>query len=159
MFARIVDTDSSSHDYPEPKGFVSFSINERIQRIAIWINNNFILTEDLVCEGTLHIVFAALRTNKPLHIKMELNGQFTFRTDDMELAGLLVQSLISYLNLADLQVQCDFPDEFEQLQKLLGDIEQSNQVRQQLASQIADHSNLVRTLVVRAEDSRLIEDM
>ena len=114
MYSRV-----EPESVTEPKGFVTFSINERIQRIAIWINNNFILTDDLICEGTLNIAFVALRTNKPLMIKMELNGQFTIRTDDMELAGLLVQSLLSYLNLIDLQTTCDFPEELESLQQLM----------------------------------------
>lgn len=50
---------------------------------------------------------------------METTGQVTFYTDDMELAGLLVQSLIAYLNIIDLQVTCDFPAEIEALQETL----------------------------------------
>jgi Bardet-Biedl syndrome 2 protein len=50
---------------------------------------------------------------------MEATGQLTFKTDDMELAGNLIQSLISYLNLTELQVSCDFPDELENLQQVL----------------------------------------
>lgn len=83
----------------------------------------------------------------------------TIRTDDMEIAGSLVQSLATYLNLNDLQVNCDFPDEMENLQQILLKIEQFNSVRQQLTSQMADHSNIIRSLVVRAEDSRLMDDM
>ena len=88
-------------------------------KIVLWINNNFILTDDLVIGGNIHLAFVALRTNKPLIIKMDQNGQFSFRTDDMELAGSLVQSLIAYLNIVDLQVMCDFPDEIENLQQIL----------------------------------------
>lgn len=90
---------------------------------------------------------------------MEINGLMTIRTDDMELAGNLIQSLAIYLNLTDLQVTCDFPDEMENLQQILLQIDQFNSVRQQLTSQMADHSNIIRSLVVRAEDSRLMDDM
>jgi Bardet-Biedl syndrome 2 protein len=38
-------------------------------------------------------------------------------------------------------------------------IAEFNSVRQQLSSQMADHSNLIRSLIVQAEDSRLIDDM
>ena len=38
-------------------------------------------------------------------------------------------------------------------------IDEFNSVRQQLTSQMADHSNLIRSLVVRCEDSRLMDDM
>ena len=85
----------------------------------MWINNNFILTEDFVCDGIINLAFVALRTNRPLVIRMEATGQITFKTDEMELAGNLVQSLIGYLNLGDLQVNCDFPDELENLQQVL----------------------------------------
>ena len=38
-------------------------------------------------------------------------------------------------------------------------IDEFNNVRQQLTSQMADHSNLIRSLVVRCEDSRIMDDM
>lgn len=82
----------------------------------------------MICEGVLNIAFVALRTNKPLFIKMELNGQFTIKTDDMDLAGLLVQSLISYLNLVDLQTTCDFPEELDSIQQLLVKVNTSSSV-------------------------------
>ncbi len=88
-------------------------------KIVIWINNNFILSDDLVSEGSVHVAFIAVRTNKPLLIKMESTGQCTFFTDDMELAGLLVQSLTLFLNIVDLQVTCDYPQELDNLQQVL----------------------------------------
>lgn len=90
---------------------------------------------------------------------MELSGQMTIKTDDIELAGNLIQSLCTYLKISDLQSNCDFPNELENLKQVLISIEQFNSVRQQLTSQMADHSNLIRSLVVRAEDSRLMDDM
>jgi Bardet-Biedl syndrome 2 protein len=90
---------------------------------------------------------------------MEQNGQFTIRTDEMELAGYLIQSLISFLNIIDLQTTCDFPIELDNLQHILIRIEEYNSVRQQLTSQMADHSNLIRSYVVRAEDSRIMDDV
>ena len=102
-----------------PKGFVTFTVKERIQRIVIWINNNFILNDDLEADGNIMIGFVAVRTDLPLIIKMETDGQMTFYTDDMELAGLLVQSLVGFLNINDLQVTCDFPEEIENLQQIL----------------------------------------
>jgi Bardet-Biedl syndrome 2 protein len=50
---------------------------------------------------------------------MEANGQFTIFTDDMELAGSIVQSLVAFLNIFDLQVTCDFPEELENLSQTL----------------------------------------
>lgn len=80
------------------------------------MNNNFVIEEDLESEKKVDLAFLALRTNKPLFLKMEQNGPFSILTDDMELAGNLIQSLASYLNIFDLQVSCDFPEEIENLQ-------------------------------------------
>ena len=77
------------------------------------------MDEELDADGSINIAFIALRDNRPLVMKMEANGQMTLRTDDMELAGNLIQSLAVYLNIADLQVTCDFPDEFEILEQTL----------------------------------------
>jgi Bardet-Biedl syndrome 2 protein len=82
----------------------------------IWINNNFIIEEDLENETRVELAFTNLRTNKPLLLKMEPNGPFSILTDDMELAGNIIQSLANYLNILDLQVMCDFPEELETLQ-------------------------------------------
>ncbi|CAF0727330.1 unnamed protein product [Brachionus calyciflorus] len=142
----------------EPKGFVTFMTSERIQRIVIWMNYNFILDEEYEAESSINIGFIALRDNKYLVIKMELNGQMTIKTDDIELAGTFIQSLCEYLKITDLQSNCDFPNELENLQTVLAEIEQFNNVRQQLTSQMADHSSIIRSLVVRAEDSRLMDD-
>ena len=57
---------------------------------------------------------------------MEQTGQFTIKTDDMELAGELIQSLITYLNITDLQVTCDFPDELDNLKQTLQKVFFSN---------------------------------
>lgn len=73
----------------------------------------------------INVAFVALRNNKPLVMKMEANGQMTIRTDDMELAGNLIQSLAAYLNMSDLQVTCDFPEEFEILEQTLIKVGQS----------------------------------
>lgn len=77
------------------------------------------MDEELDAEGGINVAFIALRDNRPLVMKMEANGQMTLRTDDMELAGNLIQSLAVYLNMTDLQVTCDFPDEFEILEQTL----------------------------------------
>lgn len=103
----------------EPKGFTTFTINERIPRILIWINNNFIIEEDLESETRIDLALIALKTNKTLMLRMEQGGQFTILTDDMELAGNLVQSLATYLNITDLKVTCDFPEELDNLQNTL----------------------------------------
>jgi Bardet-Biedl syndrome 2 protein len=91
-------------------------------KILIWINNNFIIEEDLENETRIDLAFLNLRSNKPLVLKMEPSGPFTIQTDDMELAGNIIQSLATYLNIMDMQVNCDFPDELETLQSIISKV-------------------------------------
>jgi len=40
-------------------------------------------------------------------------------TDDMDIAGDVIQALAGFLNLEDLQVIANFPDEMENLKQIL----------------------------------------
>ena len=71
----------------------------------MWMNSNFLLLEDLQLddEGALDVSFLSLRTSMPLLIQANAHCEMTIRTDDMELAGDLIQTVANYLNLEDLQ--------------------------------------------------------
>jgi Bardet-Biedl syndrome 2 protein len=43
----------------------------------------------------------------------------TIRTDDMDLAGDVVQALATFLNIEDLQSIAEFPEEMETLRQVL----------------------------------------
>lgn len=61
--------------------------------------------------------------------------------------------------MSSCQVEADFPSELEQLSSLLERVEEYHATRQRLSAEMADHSGVIRTLVVRAEDARLMSDM
>ena len=61
--------------------------------------------------------------------------------------------------LDDLKSNCDFPDEFQKIEPLLAKADGLQTVRQRLSAEMADNSGLIRTFIVRAEDSRLMMDM
>lgn len=88
--------------------FVTFCVMERVQRICIWINQNFLLERpiELQSEDTkdLHLTFLCLRNTGRLDMDFETDGTVKISTTDIRLAGDLVQSLAIYLNLTDLQV-------------------------------------------------------
>ena len=48
--------------------------------------------------------------------------QVTIQTDDMELAGNIIQSMGKFLNIEDLQTTGDFPQELEILQKVFSQV-------------------------------------
>lgn len=47
------------------------------------------------------------------------SGQITINTDDIDLAGDIIQSMASFFGIEDLQVEADFPVYFEELRKVL----------------------------------------
>lgn len=92
MFSMYLLIENSSER--EPKGYVTFYINERISRVCrnfhqflfakntkllqiiVWINENFLLSEDFAPNApNLHVTFLAVRTDSKLVIKMQNNGQ------------------------------------------------------------------------------------
>lgn len=87
------------------------------------------------------------------------SGSFTIRTNSMEIAGQVVQSLaVEYLNLPDLSSTVDFPGEIENLKKLITKVEEMQSVRASIDADIAENSVAVRSLVVRSEDARLLRE-
>ncbi|GAB1598549.1 Bardet-Biedl syndrome 2 protein-like [Argonauta hians] len=144
---------------PEPEGYVMFTITERIQRVNIWLNQNFLFDSAIKSDCSLHINFISLRENKPLIFSMDQTKRVAIKTDNMDVAGDLVQSLVSYLKIEDLNVVAHFPSELKVLNSLIEKVNHLNNMRQSLSTDIADYSNLIRSMVVRAEDSRLLGDI
>lgn len=54
-----------------------------------------------------------------------LSDQITFSTDDIDLAGDLVQSLASFLAIEDLHAEADFPIYFKELRSTLSEVRDS----------------------------------
>ncbi|CAF2424281.1 unnamed protein product [Rotaria sp. Silwood2] len=158
MFSMYLLIENSSD--LEPKGFVTFYINERIPRVLAWINHHFLLVQEYAPNApSLYVTFLAVRNDSKLIIKMQPNGQVTIQTDDMELAGNVVQSMGKFLNIEDLQTTGDFPQELEMLQKVFSQIEEYQIARQRISSDMAEHANIIRSFLIRAEDARLLGDI
>uniref|UniRef100_A0A8C7CM72 Bardet-Biedl syndrome 2 protein homolog n=2 Tax=Oncorhynchus TaxID=8016 RepID=A0A8C7CM72_ONCKI len=128
---------------PQPTGKVTFTINDRPQRVVMWLNQNFLLLEGI---DTPDVTFTSLR-------------EITLNTDDIDLAGDLVQSLASFLAIEDLQAEADFPTYFGELRTTLTEVDDYHSVHQKLTAAIADHSNHIRNMLVQAEDARLMGDI
>ena len=77
----------------------------------------------------------------------------------MDLCGDFVQALANYLGVEDLPSTGDFPKDTLELERLLVAADEMQSVRQRLSAEMADNSGIIRTLIVRAEDSRLMMDM
>ncbi|KAM9753663.1 BBSome complex member BBS2-like [Menidia menidia] len=136
-------------------GRVAFSVNERPERVVMWLNQNFLLPEGV---KSPNVSFNSLRGGGPLSFSMASTGQITLRTDDVDLAGDLIQSLASFLAIEDLSAEADFPSYFEELRTTLTEVDEFHSVHQKLTATMADHSNLIRNMLVQAEDARLMGD-
>ncbi|XP_076471664.1 BBSome complex member BBS2-like [Babylonia areolata] len=153
MYSLCTDTP------PTPRSSVTMQLNERPQRLLMWINQSFLLNEDVTGDGDVSVAFMSLRGSGPLIFRMAQNGQLAIMTEDMDLAGDIIQALAQFLNLEDLLTTADFPVEIETLKQILIKVDEFHRVRQKLTAEMADHSNLIRSMVVRAEDARLMGDM
>ncbi|KAK2848035.1 hypothetical protein Q7C36_009717 [Tachysurus vachellii] len=141
---------------PHPKGRVTFSVNDRPQRVVMWLNQNFLLPEGI---NSPNVTFTALRGEGLLSISMQSTGEISLNTDDIDLAGDLVQSLATFLAIEDLQAEADFPTYFEELRVTLTEVDDFHSVHQKLTAAMADHSSHIRNMLVQAEDSRLMGDL
>ncbi|XP_026975669.1 Bardet-Biedl syndrome 2 protein isoform X3 [Orcinus orca] len=151
---------SSPDSASEPLSYVNFIIAERAQRVFMWLNQNFLLPEDTNIQNVpFQVCFTSLRNGGQLCIKIKLSGEITINTDDIDLAGDIIQSMASFFAIEDLQVEADFPVYFEELRKVLVKVDEYHSVHQKLSADMADNSNLIRSLLVRAEDARLMRDM
>ncbi|XP_064385467.1 Bardet-Biedl syndrome 2 protein homolog [Halichondria panicea] len=148
---------------PRPIGTVTFNLSERLDRLKSWIDDSFMYApgDDAVTTPTLSVAYLSLRTNSPLLMTMDpaQSGKTTLHTDDMDLAGDIIQSLATYLGIEDLEVVAEFPKHMEELRSVLSQVDEYHKVRQRLTAEMADNSGVIRNLVVRAEDARMINDM
>ncbi|CAK9094747.1 Bardet-Biedl syndrome 2 protein homolog, partial [Durusdinium trenchii] len=147
---------------PVPSGTVNFVVQDRVRS---WLQRSFIsIPEQMPAPSganVLEVNFISLRTNEPLCITVskEQAGLMTIRTDDMETAGEMVQDLCNFLQVTELESTANFPAEMEKFQQVLTRVDEYNAVRMKLTAEMADSANLVKALIVKAEDYRMLSDM
>ncbi|XP_060537536.1 Bardet-Biedl syndrome 2 protein isoform X4 [Pantherophis guttatus] len=142
-----------------PLSFVKFTLGEKVQMGVMWIKQNFLLPEDVeMRQESLEVCFTSLRDTGQLCIRMNSSGEISINTDNIDLAGDIIQSMASFWAIEDLQVEADFPVYFDEVHKAFVGVDSSHTVCQKLTANMADSSNSIRSMLVRAEDSRLMGD-
>lgn len=137
----------------------------RSQDVLVWANTSFFTDERSVDELQLAegVSWRALRDASIVSIRVSgkdsNEGTLFIRTDDVHLAGDIVQSLAKHLGATDLPAKAHVPGHLSHLAGLIERVGGFNAVRQRLTAEMADQGNLVKSLVVRAEDARLLGDM
>lgn len=153
---------SDDHLSKVPESYVKFKVNERVSRFCLFVNQNFLLPADIDPQPTeldtfdfLKLSLVCLRDGSPLIITFYNDSSIQIQTENIELAGNLVQSIAQFMNITNLDSTASFPDAVlkvrELFDKLQGMQESSNVLRTDTALKI----NLAKVLVMRAEDARV----
>ena len=142
-----------------PQSFVSFRLNERANRLIMWFNQSFNIkyTASPNQKG-VDFKFISLRDSTPIHFSF-VDQQMNIHVDNMDIAGDIVQDLTNYLGITQLESSCNFPLEFDRFEQILNQVEEYNASRLKLTAEMADNSQLVKALVIKAEDARILTNM
>ncbi|CAB3369144.1 Hypothetical predicted protein [Cloeon dipterum] len=146
--------------HEKPKSYSTFIVKERIQRIILWVNQNFLLQTEVTLAGLeLELFFKALPTNKLVVFCVGSDNKITIFCDNMGLVGEITQSLANFLNVNDLEARAEFPNVEEKMKMLMHNMVELNEVRLQLSTDMASCLDSIRSHVIRIEDARIIEDV
>ncbi|KAL1373946.1 hypothetical protein pipiens_018358, partial [Culex pipiens pipiens] len=148
-------------DHDAGDSYVEFRITERLKRICIWINQNFLLPSDIEymtssdADATeLKLNLISLRTSKTVCLHFNNDGKTRFHTEDIELAGDLIQSLVQFLNIENMNSVAYFPLVYDEIRELFGKLQGLQETEKQINSEIIDNINQVKSHLIRAEDAR-----
>lgn len=142
----------------EPQGSVRFKTPVKPALMCAWVESSFALNRPCPEAATVELFFKAFRDGSPLCVSFS-TVETVIRTDSMDLAAELVQDLCTHLEWRELESVADFPQQMEDFRTLLVRVDECNAIRLKLTGEMADDSNQVKNLVIRAEDSRILNDM
>ncbi|KAG8143924.1 hypothetical protein E2320_001066 [Naja naja] len=93
-----------------PLSFVKFTLGEKVQTGVVWLKQNFLLPENVEMQNEwLEVCFTSLRDTGQLYVRMNSGGEISIITDNIDLAGDIIQSMAAFWAIEDLQVEADFP--------------------------------------------------
>lgn len=153
---------SEEHMSKVPESYVKFRVTERVNRFCLFINQNFLLPADIEPNSTetdtfdyLKVFLISLRDSSPLILTFYNDSNILIQTDNIELAGNLIQAMAQFMNVTNLESVASFPSVVarfrESFDKLQGLQESSNVLKTDTALKI----NLAKILVLRAEDAKV----
>ena len=154
-----------------PDAGVSFHISPNmVPRLAVWVSQTFAgaggadsaAGQPAMADPSANVdeLFVSLRDGSPLAIRASAAaGQVTVRCADMDMAGSIVQDLCAALNIGELESIANFPAKVQAFGEVLARVEQYNSTRVRMTAEMAEITNTVKSLVVKAEDARMMGNM
>lgn len=142
--------------------YVKIKVAERISRFCLFVNQSFLLPADI--DPSPHeldnfdffkLSLICLRDSSPLNITFYNDSSIIIQTENIELAGNLVQSIAQFMNIQNLDSVASFPSVVEQFQKIFEKLQGLQESSNMLRTDTALKVNMAKTLVLRAEDAKV----
>uniref|UniRef100_A0A182QU76 Uncharacterized protein n=1 Tax=Anopheles farauti TaxID=69004 RepID=A0A182QU76_9DIPT len=102
----------------------------------------------------LKLNLISLRTAKSVGLHFSYDGKTRFYTEDIGLAGDLVQSLVQFLNIDNMNSTASFPVVYGEVRDLFQKLQGLQDTEKQINSEIVEHINQIKSHLIRAEDAR-----
>lgn len=164
MYAILENFSVTGDELPEEfnagDDYVSFKTTERFQRICMWINQNFLLSNDIepntldeIAAFKMYMVSLYDRSHLALHF---IGGnELRLYTGNIELAGNMIQSLAHFLNLDELQTVAHFSGVENDIKELFRKIDGLQATFGALSVDLSQKIVQQKSLIIRIEDARL----
>ena len=158
---------SSSTANDELRGSCVFYVNERVDRVHDWASKAFLGLGDGKTgalrggSSSLELDLLSLRTGDTCQMDMvqeSTGNKITIYCASMQVVGDVIQEMCRFLGISVLESTADFPHDFEKFGEVLERVEKHKELRQRMTADMADTTHLVKTMVIRAEDSRVLCD-
>ncbi|KAF4733497.1 Bardet-Biedl syndrome 2 protein, partial [Perkinsus olseni] len=156
-----------SRSHMSSRWSASFRITERIEKVQLWIRESFLMADwhKTLQEGSgesLKVAFVSCRKSTHeealgLEIAMKTDGSVSIATDCMQLAADVIQHLCCFLKVTELEASCSFPRATAEVEQAMQLIDEYDNLRQKMATDMADSARTVKELLVRMEDLRLCD--
>ena len=148
-------------------GTCVFYINERVDRVHQWAMQAFLGLGNGKTgalrggTSTLELDLLSLRTGDVCQMDMvqeSTGNKVTIYCNSMSVVGDVIQDLCRSLSMSFLESVCEFPNDFNRFREILERVEKHKQLRERMTADMADMSHSIKSLVIRAEDSRILCD-
>ncbi|KAA6393599.1 MAG: hypothetical protein EZS28_010877 [Streblomastix strix] len=158
----------------EIESYCSFVLQDRIERVALWLSSAF----PLVVKDT-HITEMSVNfrcfgdENDPLSFQATSQGdgfiqpgsvqsqgvRVTIRGMKMETVSEVAQDIYDFFKVKDMESVAVFPKEMSEFKDTLKRVVDLNLLRLQLTADIAERTSGAKVAIVKAEDARLMGDL
>ncbi|XP_065174778.1 Bardet-Biedl syndrome 2 protein homolog [Sycon ciliatum] len=162
MFSFLVPQSVEDDEVPLTASGMMFQMPMLVPGdLSRWLGEDFFMTAEYWKDPHIkHIRVRSLRhRGRTLTLEVHHQAMVYVFTEDIELAGDVLQSFSQFLHAKDVNTQSYFPTYEEYIVALAKKVNEQDKAFSRLRAELADHSNLIRGLVVRAEDSRINRDM